>query len=411
LSNPFRARRNLITVPKPYFSLKLIHHKQQARVASHRATRHRDGMTLAFCVALFALFGMTLVACNSRDGSGAKNDFQPNHDGVEVFRSAGVPPAFLRCVELEKSPAGRRRHEPSGCAAPTLKLVAAREGSEQDQRGRIRSEVTLISLLASVLDKDGRPALGLTADQFDVYEEGVKQKIEVLEPETQQPLDLALMIDSSLSEIKELEFEGDAASRFIQKLVRPADRLAVYEFADAVTQLAQFSSNVPFLQSALRRITPGDGTALYDAIFLGSQGLAKNPPGRRRVIVLVTDAGETTSRADFETARRAALRADALLYTIVVRAVKNEGGRNTAGEHALDTIADSTGGAIYFPDTMAQLGDMFDLIDRELRTQYRIAYYPDPRPPAGTFRTLDVRVKCECKVRSRKAYYSGGRLD
>ena len=244
----------------------------------------------------------------------------------------------------------------------------------------------LVSMLASVLDKDGRPALGLTVDQFEVYEEGVKQKIEVLEPETQQPLDLALMIDSSLSEIKELEFEEDAASRFIQKLVRPADRLAVYEFADAVTQLAPFSSNVPSLQSALRRIVPGDGTALYDAIFLGSQALTKNPAGRRRVIVLVTDAGETTSRADFETARRAALRADALLYTIVVRAVKNEGGRNTAGEHALDTIADSTGGAIYFPDTLAQLGAMFDLIDRELRTQYRIGYYPDPRPPAGTFR-------------------------
>ncbi|HEV7968166.1 MAG TPA: VWA domain-containing protein [Candidatus Acidoferrales bacterium] len=296
-------------------------------------------------------------------------------------------------------------------AASSLKPLAARDTNQQDERGRIRSEVTLVSVLASVLDKQGRPALGLTADQFEIYEEGVKQRIDVLESETQQPLDLALMIDSSLSELKELEFEEDAASRFIQKLVRPADRLAVYEFADAVTQLAPFSSNVPSLQAALRRITPGDGTALYDAIYLSSQGLSRNPAGRRRVIVLVTDAGETTSRADFETARRAALRADALLYTIVVRAVKNEGGRNTAGEHALDTIADSTGGATYFPDTIAQLGDMFDLIDRELRTQYRLAYYPDPRPPAGTFRALEVRAKCECTVRSRKAYYSGGRLD
>lgn len=289
--------------------------------------------------------------------------------------------------------------------------VAARDGAEQDQRGRIRSEVTLVGLLASVLDKNGRPALGLTADQFELYEEGVKQKIEVLDPETTQPLDLALMIDSSLSEVKELEFEEDAAARFIQKLVRPADRLAVYEFADVVTQIAPYSSNIPSLQAGLRRITPGDGTALYDAVYLGSEGLAKNPAGRRRAIVLVTDAGETTSRADFETARRAALRADTLLYTIVVRAVKNEGGRNTAGEHALETIADSTGGAIYFPDSIAQLGDMFELIDRELRTQYRIGYYPDPHPPAGLYRSLEVRVKCECKVRSRKAYFSGGRVD
>ncbi len=335
----------------------------------------------------------------------------------------GVPPALFPLLPDAKMPAGRWRYEgsPYGSAAPTfgilrgtssLRLVAMREGDdEQDQRGRIRSEVTLVSLLASVLDKDGRPVLGLTADKFEVYEEGVKQQIANLEPETQQPLDLALMIDSSLSETKELEFEEDAASRFIQKLVRPADRLAVYEFADVVTQLAPFSSSTPTLQAALHRIVPGDGTALYDAIFLASQGLAKNPAGRRRAIVLVTDAGETTSRADFETARRAALRADALLYTIVVRAVKTEGGRNTAGEHALDTIADSTGGAIYFPDTIAQLGDMFDLIDRELRTQYRIAYYPEPRPPAGTYRTLDVRVMCDCKVRSRKAYYSGGKME
>jgi Ca-activated chloride channel family protein len=269
----------------------------------------------------------------------------------------------------------------------------------------------MVSVLASVLGKDGRPVLGLTQDQFEISEEGAKQKIEAFEPETQQPLDLALMIDSSLSEVKELEFEEDAASRFIQKLIRPADRLAVYEFADAVTQLAPFSSNVPSLQAGLHRIVPGDGTALYDAIFLASQGLTKNPAGRRRAIVLVTDAGETTSRADFDTARRATLRADALLYTIIVRAVKTEGGRNTAGEHALDTIADSTGGAIYFPDSLAQLGDMFDRIDRELRTQYRIAYYPNPHPPAGTYRNLEVRASCDCTVRSKKSYYSGGRLD
>jgi Ca-activated chloride channel family protein len=301
----------------------------------------------------------------------------------------------------------------AACAgAAALKPAAATAaGDEQDQRGRIRSDVTLVSILASALDKDGRPMLGLSADQFEIYEEGVKQKLEILEPETQQPLDLALMIDSSLSEVKELEFEESAASQFIGKLVRPNDRLSVYEFADSVTQLAPFLSNVPILQASLRRIVPGSGTSLYDAIFLGSQGLMKNPVGRRRAIVLVTDAGETTSSADFETARRAALRADSLLYTIVIRAVKNESGRNTAGEHALETIADTTGGATYYPDDIGQLSNMFDQINRELRTQYRLAYYPDPRPPAGTYRNLEVRVKCECMVRSRKAYYSGGKLD
>jgi len=289
--------------------------------------------------------------------------------------------------------------------------VGAHARPGQEQRGRIRTEVSLVNVLSSVLDKDGRPALDLSQEQFEIYEEGVKQKVEVFESETQQPLDIALMIDSSLSEIKELEFEAEAASRFIQKLVRPTDRLGVFQFADAVTQLAPFSSDVPALQAGLKRITPGDGTALYDAVYLGSQALARNPSGRRRAIVLVTDAGETTSRADFETARRAALRADVLLYTIVIRAVKSESGRNTAGEHALETIGDSTGGAIYIPNDIGELGQMFDRIDRELRTQYRLGYYPDPRPPAGTYRNLEVRVKCDCRVRHRKAYYSGGRLE
>ncbi len=295
--------------------------------------------------------------------------------------------------------------------AAALKPAAAQQRADQDPRARIRTEVSLVTVLTSVLDKSGRPAVGLTQDQFDVYEEGVKQKIEVFEPETQQPLDLALMVDSSLSEVKDLQFESDAASQFIQKLVRPSDRLSLYEFADAVEQIAPFSSNVPMLQASLKRIIPGDGTALYDAVYLGAQALGRNPAGRRRVIVLVTDGGETTSRADFETARRAALRADVLLYTILVRVVRNENGRNTAGEHALETIGDSTGGAIYYPNGLGELGAMFDRIDRELRTQYRIAYYPDPRPPDGIYRNIEVRVHCECKVRSRKAYYSGGHLD
>jgi Ca-activated chloride channel family protein len=184
--------------------------------------------------------------------------------------------------------------------------------------------------------------------------------------------------------------------------------MGIFEFADTVTQLAGFSDNVPQLQSAVRHVIPGDGTALYDAVYLGSDALAKRPSDRRRVLILITDAGETTSRADFETARRAAVRAEALLYTIVIQPVKGENGRNTAGEHALETIADSTGGAMYYPGDVSQLDAIFDRINRELRTQYRMGYYPQPRPPQGIYRSIEVRVRGEYKVRYRKTYYSGG---
>ena len=283
-------------------------------------------------------------------------------------------------------------------------------------QGRLRVTVNLVSVLASVTDSQGRPVPDLPREAFELFEEGVRQKIEVFESETHLPLDLVLMIDGSLSTLKELPFEREAAAHFIRQVVRPGDRVAVYEFADSVTQLTEFSSDVPALQAAARRIEPGAGTALYDAVFLGARALSKRPAGRRRVIVLVTDAGETTSHADFDSARRSALETEALLYTILIRPVKSEGGRNTAGEHALATITDSTGGAMYYPEDVTELDATFDRIDRELRTQYRLAYYPEPRPPEGSLRRIEVRVKpqdAEMKkgdflVRHRKLYFTSG---
>src|SRR5712692_10422764 len=225
-------------------------------------------------------------------------------------------------------------------------------GQEQQRNSRIRVEVNLVNILASALDRNGRPVLDLPKESFELLEDGVPQTVERFEAETNQPLDLALMIDTSLSALKELRFEGEAAAHFIRQVVRPNDRLAVFEFSDTVTELSHFSSNVPEQQDAARRLVPGAGTSMYDGIMLGSQAISRLPADRRRTIVLVTDAGETTSVAKFEDARRAAILSGALLYSIVVRPVKNESGRNTAGEHALETVTDSTGGAMYYPDDL-----------------------------------------------------------
>jgi Ca-activated chloride channel family protein len=323
----------------------------------------------------------------------------------------GIVVACCVCAAVSLLFVGRVRGQSRGTQRGADRSSGRTPDTTNDQRGTIKVEVNFVSLITSVLDKDNRPALNLKADQFEVYEEGKLQKIELFEPQTQQPLDLALMMDASLSQQKELHFETEAAAHFVRQVVRPGDRVAVFEFADAITQLTGFSDDVPRLQNAVRRILPGDGTSLYDAVFLGAQALAKGPGERRRVLVLLTDAGETTSRSDFEAARLAAVRAEALLYTIVVQPVKSEGGRNTAGEHALATITETSGGAMYYPDQPSQLDEMFDLINRELRTQYRLGYYPQPRPPQGAYRQIEVRVKGDYTVRYRKAYYSGGRSD
>ncbi len=265
----------------------------------------------------------------------------------------------------------------------------------------------LVSVLTSVLDEHNRPAIDIPREKFHVFEEGVEQKIEVFESETQQPLDLVLMIDASLSAHKEIGFEQEASARFIRQVLRPEDRLAVYSVGEDVVSLAGFTDNIAQLESAVHKMPAGSGTSLYDAIYLGSHQLERRGEDRRRVIILVTDAGETTSYKDFDEARKAAVKSGALLYTIVVRPVKNESGRNTAGEHALDTITDTMGGAMFYPDQLQELDGIFDRINRELRTQYRLGYYPEPRGPANTYRAIKVTVDGTYQVRHRKTYLTG----
>lgn len=294
--------------------------------------------------------------------------------------------------------------------AGTLLSVAAVAASlpAQDQRrsGAIQVQTNLVDILASVIDAHGRPIADLTKDQFELSEEGTPQTIERFEAQTNRPLDLILMVDASASTFKDLKFEADAAAQFIHKIVRKDDRLAVYEFDEDVTELSDFSDDVPKLQAAVHRIIPGAGTSIYDALVLGGNALRRRAPGRRRAIVLVTDAGETTSVAKFEDARRAAIASEALLYSIIIRPVKNENGRNTAGEHALITITDSTGGAMFILDELNQIDAMFDQIDRELRTQYLLGYYPSPMPPPGSYRRVDVKVKTGDQVHFRKGYFT-----
>jgi Ca-activated chloride channel homolog len=285
--------------------------------------------------------------------------------------------------------------------------VSSRAGGQR-QRGEIHVETNLVEILGSVIDAHGEPVAGLTQDQFQLSEDGVPQKIARFEAQTNRPLDLALMVDSSESEFEDLKFEDDAAAHFIRQIVRPSDRLAVFEFDEDVTELSDFSNDVPRLQAAVRRMVPGSGTSMYDALVLASKELKRQPAGRRRAIVLVTDAGETTSGDSFDDARRAAISSEALLYPIIVRVVKSENGRNTAGEHALITIQDDTGGAMFFLDDLRQLTSVFDRIDRELRTQYLLGYYPSPEPPPGSYRHVEVKVKSGDLVHFRKGYFAAG---
>ena len=305
------------------------------------------------------------------------------------------------------------------CLALVAMLVAipasaqVRPGQQRPPRGQMKVSVDLVSVIASVLDASGKPVTDLPRQAFQLYQDGEEQKIDLFQRHTNMPLDLALMIDTSLSAVGDLKFEREAAEHFIHEVLRPGDRAAVFTFAYGVTQLSQFTGDAAMLDSALRRVRPGTGTSLFDAIYLGSHAIERLPPDRRRVILLVTDAGETTSSSTFDTAREAAIRSGAMLYTILIRVVKSESGRNTAGEHAIDTMIDATGGAMYPVDTPEQFGPTFDRINEELRTEYLLGFYPKPVPRPGSHHTIVVRLalphssaSASYVVRYRKEYFT-----
>jgi len=315
---------------------------------------------------------------------------------VLFFVCAAAAPGVLHAqsqTQTDRPPWARKQKNAGTTSSPVPPPVAAPTSADPEQdRNKIKVSVNLVNVLVSVLDDHNRPAPDLPVEAFQLSDEDHPQTIAVFEKETQQPLDLALMFDTSLSTQLGMPAQREAATRFIQQVLRSGDRLAIYSVDENITQIAAFTDNVSHLQDAIKRIPQGAGTSIYDAVLLGSRALARQGSDRRSVIILITDGGETTSRADFDSARKEAVRNGTLLYTVVVRAMKNESGRNTAGEHALETITDTTGGAVFYPAGSGELGSIFDRINRELRTQYRLGYYPNPRGPTDTYRRIEVSV-------------------
>src|SRR2546425_4834753 len=177
--------------------------------------------------------------------------------------------------------------EPGKIVQPTPPAEKETPQDSEAQRNRIRVNVNLVTVLVSVLDEHNRPAPDLPREAFQLFDEGNGQKIDIFEPETSQPLDLALMIDASLSAHKEITFEQEAAAHFIRQVIRPGDRLSVFSFDEDVRQHQPgFSDNVTALQDAVRKIPNGAGTSIYDAVLLGSRSLSARGDDRRRVIVL-----------------------------------------------------------------------------------------------------------------------------
>ena len=174
----------------------------------------------------------------------------------------------------------------------------------------IKVDVKLVNVFVTVTDAHGAPVANLQKENFLLKEDGKEQKIAIFSRESALPLSIVLAVDTSLSTRKDLPLELISARKFAHTIVRPQDGLAVYKFSEVVDQMVPFTSDLKKIDAGIDRVHNGAATALYDAIFLGSQAL--NRRQGRKVMVVITDGGDTVSQVDYKEALRAAQEAEAI---------------------------------------------------------------------------------------------------
>ena len=268
---------------------------------------------------------------------------------------------------------------------------AADKPDDGQQTPTFRVDVKLVNVFVTVTDPNGAPVAGLNKQDFQIFEDGEPQTIAVFDRESALPLSIMMAVDASLSTKKDLGLELMSAKSFAHSLLRPVDALSLYQFSEVVTELVPFTSDLGKIDRGIERVHTGAATALYDTLYLGSHALAKRQG--RKVMVVITDGGDTVSTIDYHEALRAAQEAEAILYSIIIVPIEASAGRDLGGEHALIQLSNDTGGKYYYASGLEQLQGAFQKISEELRTQYLLAYYPSRRLADSDFRRIKVTVR------------------
>lgn len=275
------------------------------------------------------------------------------------------------------------------------------------QDAPLRLDVKLVNVFVNVTDSTGSIVGELTREDFSVTEDGRPQQIAVFERQSELPLNLTLAIDTSGSVNKDRPVETDAARRFVRALMRPQDQMSVLEFATEVRELTPFTNKVSVIDHGLDRLRGDFATALYDAIYLGSDRLGKKEG--RKVLVLISDGGDTAKSTTYAQAREQALRNEVMIYSIIDVPIEASAGRDLGGEHALITLAEETGGK-HFYASEGGLDKAFAKVSEDLRTQYLIGYYPHNQEPGRIFHRLQVTIPRAApnafNIRYRTGYYA-----
>jgi VWFA-related protein len=277
-----------------------------------------------------------------------------------------------------------------------------------DQPTHISVEVTRVSMAFSVTDRKGRFVTGLGKEDFEVLENGKPQAIQEFTAEPSLPLRVAVLIDTSNSIRDRFKFEQEAASQFLDEILRSnVDKAMVVSFDSNVETVCDLTPDTDKLSLAIHELRPGGGTAMYDALRYASDRLAQEQPSYqfRRIIVIVSDGDDNQSHATRDQALASAQMADTFIYAI---STNNLSQGDTEGDKVLKYFTSQTGGKPYFPFKLEDLTTSFEIIAEEVRHQYNIVYRPEPLVNDGLFHKVEIRVKGhkEVLVRARSGYYA-----
>ena len=280
-------------------------------------------------------------------------------------------------------------------------------GDEIDPDDVVKISSNLVPIPASVVDRRGNAIINLRVEDFELRVDGELRALsDVTRSETS--VRLALLFDNSGSLDAAREFEKQAAIRFFRKVLRAKDEAAIYSI-ETDSYLAQpLTHDILRLEQTIAMFgKPEGGTSLFDAIISAANYL--RPYQGRRVIVIVSDGIETTSRhSDFDFVMQHVLADDCQIYVVQTGLYEGANVRALAAERRMEQLSGQTGGAVYLPKTTDQLDVAFDQIAADLSQQYVLSYYPNAEQRDGELHKLELRVKTrnDVRVRSRKGYYA-----
>lgn len=292
--------------------------------------------------------------------------------------------------------------------APGLSVNSAGYDATQSDIITIQKRVDEVNVLFIAMDKHGKFVRDLKKDDFNVLDDHKPpQAIVRFTQQTNLPLQLGLLIDTSGSVHGRFEFEQDAAAGFLQHTIRVNYDHAFVMGFNARNHIAQdYTDNVALLQTSIHHLEDGGGTALYDAIYNSCKTHMMNDDSDRpvrRALIVVSDGEDNQSDHSRAQAIEMAQRAQVIIYTIST----DDSGLILRGDRVLQQLADSTGGRAFFPFKMKDIKNAFAAIEDELRSQYAISYHPADFDADGRYRSIQITaLKKDLQVRARTGYFA-----